>query len=82
MSTRSSIPSEEYYYAAAPTTRLAMPARLDSAWLGAAAGLALIALGWWLRGLLGVVADNAGWAALVVFSIVGSTFLVNWENRR
>lgn len=38
-------------------------------------------LGWYARGLWGPLLDNRGWAALVVFSIVGSTWMVNERNR-
>lgn len=41
-----------------------------------------VKLGWELRGLWGPLVDNRGWAALVVFSIVGSVFMVNYSNRR
>lgn len=40
------------------------------------------ALGWYARGLWGPLLDNRGWAALLVFSIVGSTWMVSERNRR
>lgn len=33
--------------------------------------------GWYARGLWGPIYDNRGWAALVVFSIVGSVYMIN-----
>jgi hypothetical protein len=50
-----------------------------------AAGVLLVCggagLGWVARGLWGPLSDQRGWAALVVFSIVGSVWMVNERNR-
>ena len=40
-----------------------------------------VVIGWFLRGLWGPLYDQRGWAALVVFSIVGSAWMVNERNR-
>lgn len=40
------------------------------------------AAGWAARELAGSLWDQRGWAALVVFSIVGSVYMVNYCNRR
>jgi hypothetical protein len=39
------------------------------------------ATGWAARELAGPLYDQRGWAALVVFSIVGSTWMINERNR-
>lgn len=56
----------------------ARPAPLIAALLFIVAGA--IKLGWELRGLWGPIYDNRGWGALVVFSIVGSVYMVNYCN--
>lgn len=40
------------------------------------------AAGWAARELAGSMWDQRGWAALVVFSIVGSVYMVNYSNRK
>jgi hypothetical protein len=80
---------EEYYRRGILTTGLA--SIIDSV-IPARPGVLIIALllivagafklGWEARGLWGPVYDQRGWAALVVFSIVGSCYMVNYCNRR
>lgn len=48
---------------------------------GVLLALGCFLLGWYFRGLWGPLVDNRGWAALVVVSIVGSTWMVNERNR-
>jgi len=40
-----------------------------------------VKLGWELRGVWGPIVDNRGWAALLVFAVIGSAMLVNRQNR-
>jgi hypothetical protein len=42
--------------------------------------LACVALGWYLRGLWGPLLDNRGWAALLVFAVIGASLAVRRES--
>ena len=77
---------QEDYSADAPiTTRLDVYLPQDARPLTAAL-LFIVAgavkFGWELRGLWGPLYDERGWAALVVFAIVGSVYMVNYCNAR
>jgi hypothetical protein len=79
----------ERLYAAAPITARITPmlATIERSPLTQLAAGLLIALGcallgWYARGLWGPIVDNRGWAALVVFSVAGSVYMVNYSNRR
>ena len=80
---------EPFYYQDTPITARITPvlSTIERSPLTQLAAGVLIAfgcflVGWYARGLWGPVWDNRGWAALVVFSIVGSTWMVNERNRR
>jgi len=41
-----------------------------------------VALGWYLRGLWGPVYENRGWAALLVFAVIGAAVAVRRQEAR
>lgn len=86
--TTSRMPPERYLDEYAPITARITPmlAAVERSPLTQLAAGLLLAIGcflagWYARGLWGPVWDQRGWAALVVFSIVGSVWMVNERNR-
>ena len=44
--------------------------------VGISLAFTCVALGWYLRGLWGPLLDNRGWAALLVFAVIGAAIAV------